>query len=69
MSVSQIERKEKEFIIKDGKVKIRNLMSGQIMCEAYRKNDLYIVRAKVDLNTEVSAEVNLTLIKDNDIWH
>lgn len=69
MSVAQIEKKGKEFIIKDGKVMIRNTMTGQLMCEAHRKNDLYIVRAKVDLKTEAPVEANLTLIKDRDIWH
>jgi len=67
MSVSQIERKGKELVIKNGKVKIRNTTTGQIMCEAYRKNDLYIVRAEVDLDTKVSKDVNFALI--NDIWH
>lgn len=69
MSVSQIERKGKEFIIKNGKVKIRNTATRQIMCEAYRKNDLYIVRAEIDLKTKVLAETNFTSINDNNIWH
>lgn len=67
MSVSQIERKGKEFIIKNDKVKIRNTMTKQVMCEAYRKNDLYIIRAEVDLKTKVSAETNLVQIKDKDV--
>lgn len=69
MSVSQIERKGKEFIIRDGKVKIRNTITKQVMCEAYRKNNLYIIRAEVDLKTKVSAETNLVQIKDKDVWH
>ncbi|KMQ89262.1 retrovirus-related pol polyprotein from transposon tnt 1-94 [Lasius niger] len=39
------------------------------MCEAYRKNDLYIVRAEIDLKTKVLAETNFTSINDNNIWH
>lgn len=58
MSVSQIERKGKKFIIKDDKVKIRNTMTKQVMYEAYKKNELYIVRVEVDLMTKVSAEIN-----------
>lgn len=42
ISISQIERKGKKLTIKDGKVRIRN--TRKIMCETYRKNDLYIAR-------------------------
>lgn len=39
------------------------------MYETYRKNDLYIVKAEVDLKTKASVEANFTLINDNDVWH
>jgi len=68
MSVSQIEKKGKEMIVKDGKIKIRNTSTKRIMCEAFRKNDLYLVRAEVDMTTEAPIEANL-FTSSNDIWH
>lgn len=37
MSMSQIERKGKEFLVRDGKVKIRNVYTKQVICEVYRQ--------------------------------
>jgi len=68
MSVSQIEKKGKEMIVKDGKIKIRNISTKRIMCEAFRKNDLYVVRAEVDMTTEAPIEANL-FTSSNDVWH
>lgn len=52
MSVSQIEKKNKELLFREGRVSIRTTIPKQIMCKAYRRNDLYIVRAKVQTSFE-----------------
>lgn len=71
MSVSQIERKGKELLIKDGKVKIRNAKTKDIVYEAYRQNDLYILKVEIDQNAmkKPLKEANAVKIDDNDLWH
>ena len=44
MSVSQIEKKGHEIMIKNGKITIRNIYTKKILCVALRNNDLYIVK-------------------------
>lgn len=36
MSLSQIEERNKEILFKNRQVKIRKIISGEMMCEAYR---------------------------------
>lgn len=48
MSVSQIEKKGKELLIRNGKVTIRNAETKDIVCEAVRRSDLYVLKVKVD---------------------
>lgn len=69
MSVSQIEKKGKELMIKNGKVRIRNEYTKQVVCEAYRRNDLCIVRAKVDRDVNAHVELNNMSFESYEIWH
>lgn len=70
MSVSQIERKGKELLIRNGKVKIRNIETKDIICEAFRRNDLYVLKVKVDHNApNESKEANTLNIGDSELWH
>lgn len=71
MSVSQIERKRKELLIKDGKVKIRNIKTKEVVCEAYRRNDLYAMKVEIDKNVprDISKEANTLKIENDDLWH
>ncbi|CAK9803102.1 Retrovirus-related Pol polyprotein from transposon TNT 1-94 [Anthophora quadrimaculata] len=69
MSVSQIEQKGKELLIKNGKVKIRNVITKNIVGEAYRKNDLYIVKTEVCTNTSFPVESHNASMEMNQLWH
>ncbi|KAK2574690.1 hypothetical protein KPH14_012973, partial [Odynerus spinipes] len=69
LSVSQIEQRAKEVIIRNGKAKIRNMVNGRIMCIADRKNDLYVVRAKTMINTTAIPESHNLAMNDKNLWH
>lgn len=69
MSVSEIERRAKEVIIRNGRAEIRNMENKQIMCLANRKSDLYIVQARTIINTQGQEESNNVTIKDSSLWH
>lgn len=71
MSVSQIERKGKELLIKDGKVKIRRAKTKEVICEAYRQNGLYMLKVEIDRNVPESVvkEINVLKIDDVELWH
>lgn len=71
MSMSQIERKGKEFLVRDGKVKIRNAYTKQVICEAYRQNDLYVLKVEIDRDVpeDTLKEVNAVKIDVDDLWH
>lgn len=66
MSVSQIERKGKELLIKDGQIKIRNMKIKQTVCIAYRSNDLYVVRAEVNRVGSIPVESH-TMSMEKDL--
>lgn len=69
MPVSQIEQKGKELLIKDGKIKIKNAKSKETICIAYRKNDLYIVKAEIRKNTSSSVESHTANLEMDQVWH
>lgn len=71
MSVSQIERKGKELLIKDGKVRIRNAKTKGVICEAYRQNDLYMLKVEIDKNVPENAvkEINTLKVDNAELWH
>jgi len=48
MSVSQIDKRGKELRVKDGKITIMDVKKKEVVCEAYRNKDLYIVRSSVE---------------------
>ena len=63
-----MERKGKELLIRNGKVKIRNVATKRVVCEAYRRNDLYV------LGVELDPDAPRELMKESctleiDLWH
>jgi len=71
MSMSQIERKGKEFLVRDRKVKIRNARTKQVICEAQRQNDLYVLKVEIDrdIPEDSRIEANAVKIDNDDLWH
>lgn len=59
------------MLIKDGKVKIRNIKTKEVVCEAYRRNDLYAMKVEIDKNVprDISKEANTLKIENDDLWH
>lgn len=71
ISVSQVEKKGKELLISDGRAKIRNKKTKEIVCEGYRRNDLYVLKVKIDRDASVNTmkEVNTININNENLWH
>ena len=68
MSVSQMERKGKELLIRNGKVKIRNVATKRVVCEAYRRNDLYVLGVELDPDAPRELMKEFCTL-EIDMWH
>jgi len=72
MSVSQIESKQKRFIIDNHKLKIINKRTKMIVGEATCKNGLYIVKATINKNRLNRMEAHIiknNKLNDSEKWH
>lgn len=57
--------------MRDGKAKIRNKEIKEIVFEAYRNNDLYVLKVEIDRDAPINAikEINTININNENLWH
>lgn len=69
MSVSQIEKKGYELMIKDGTIKVRDVHTKKVLCIATRNNDLYAVKGTVEKNKNCIERSYALNTECKTLWH
>lgn len=70
VSVAQIEKKNKKVIFEKGSAKITTLQDTEIIVEARRSRNLYVLLAEVmSPNRKERTEACQTVVKETGLWH